>query len=348
MMKTRKEDMRKLVQLGALLLALCCMPACSGNKENKEQQQEAEEKPKVKIAPSAEREVDQIEEYTATVESDVKNNISSNAALRIKKIYVDVGDVVRRGQLLVQMDESSLQQLKLQIENQKVEFNRTDQLYKVGGASKAEWDNAKMQLDINETAYRNMRENTRLTSPVSGVVTARNYDDGDMAGTSPILTIETLAPVKMLIHVSETHYPQVRKGMDVAVRVDTYGEEEFPGKVSIVYPTIDPNTHTFPVEITLSNRDNRVRPGMFARATLTFGVERHTLVPDQAVVKQMGAGDHYVYVYEKNGTVSRKKVELGRRLGEEYEILSGVTGGQQVVVAGQNKLADGVAVELVK
>lgn len=340
--------MRKLVYWGAVLLALCCMPACSGSKENKEQQQEAEEKPKVKVASSTERDVEQIEEYTATVESDVKNNISSNAALRIKKIYVDVGDVVRRGQLLVQMDESSLQQLKLQIENQKVEFNRTDQLYKVGGASKAEWDNAKMQLDINETAYRNMRENTRLTSPVSGVVTARNYDDGDMAGTSPILTIETLAPVKMLIHVSEPHYPQVKKGMSVSVRVDTYGEEEFPGKVSIVYPTIDPNTHTFPVEITLSNRDNRVRPGMFARATLTFGVERHTIVPDQAVVKQMGAGDHYVYVYEKNGTVSRKKVELGRRLGEEYEILSGVGGGQQVVIAGQNKLADGMAVELVK
>ena len=297
---------------------------------------------------SSEREVEQIEEYTATVESDLKNNISSNAALRIKNILVDVGDVVRRGQLLVQMDESSLQQLKLQIENQKVEFNRTDQLYKVGGASKAEWDNAKMQLDINETAYRNMQENTRLTSPVSGVVTARNYDNGDMAGANPILTIETLAPVKMLIHVSETYYPEVKKGMSVAVRVDTYGEEEFPGKVSIVYPTIDPNTHTFPVEITLSNQDNRVRPGMFARATLTFGVEKHTIVPDQAVVKQMGAGDHYVYVYEKNGTVSRKKVEIGRRLGTEYEILSGVEAGQQVVIAGQNKLADGAAVELVK
>lgn len=340
--------MRKLVQMGVFLLAVCCLPACSGNKENNGQKQEVEEKPKVKTALSSEREVEQIEEYTATVESDVKNNISSNAALRIKQVLVDVGDVVRRGQLLVQMDESSLQQLKLQIENQKIEFNRTDQLYKVGGASKAEWDNAKMQLEINETAYRNMRENTRLTSPVNGVVTARNYDNGDMAGTNPILTIETLAPVKMLIHVSETYYPQVKKGMAVAVRVDTYGEEEFAGKVSIVYPTVDPNTHTFPVEITLSNQDNRVRPGMFARATLTFGVEKHTIVPDQAVVKQMGAGDHYVYVYEQNGTVSRKKVEIGRRLGTEYEILSGVEPGKQVVIAGQNKLADGAAVELVK
>lgn len=339
--------MRKLVQTGALLLVLFGMPACSGNKESKEQQ-EVTEKPKVKTAQSTQRDVEQIEEYTATVESDVKNNISSNAALRIQKIMVDVGDVVSRGQLLVQMDESSLQQLKLQIENQKVEFNRTDQLYKIGGASKAEWDNAKMQLDVNETAYRNMLENTRLTSPVSGVVTARNYDNGDMAGANPILTIETLAPVKMLIHVSETYYPLVKKGMSVAVRVDTYGEEVFPGQVSIVYPTIDPNTHTFPVEITLSNQDNRVRPGMFARATLTFGIESRTVVPDQAVVKQMGAGDHYVFVYEKNGTVSRKKVEIGRRLGTEYEILSGVEAGKQVVVAGQNKLTDGAAVELVK
>lgn len=329
------------------MLVLFGMPACSGNKESKEQQ-EVTEKPKVKTAQSTQRDVEQIEEYTATVESDVKNNISSNAALRIQKIMVDVGDVVSRGQLLVQMDESSLQQLKLQIENQKVEFNRTDQLYKIGGASKAEWDNAKMQLDVNETAYRNMLENTRLTSPVSGVVTARNYDNGDMAGANPILTIETLAPVKMLIHVSETYYPLVKKGMSVAVRVDTYGEEVFPGQVSIVYPTIDPNTHTFPVEITLSNQDNRVRPGMFARATLTFGIESRTVVPDQAVVKQMGAGDHYVFVYEKNGTVSRKKVEIGRRLGTEYEILSGVEAGKQVVVAGQNKLTDGAAVELVK
>lgn len=339
--------MKKLFQMAAFLLTLGVLPACSDAQKKEAAQQEVE-KPKVRIAQSGQREVAQIEEYTATVESDVKNNISSNSPLRIEKIYVEVGDVVRKGQLLVQMDESSLLQLKLQIDNQRVEFERTDELYKVGGASKTEWDNAKMQLEINETAYRNMLENTRLLSPVSGVVTARNYDNGDMSGGTPILTVETLAPVKMLIHVSESYYPKVTKGMPVDIRLDTYGEETFEGKVSIVYPTIDPATHTFPVEVTLKNQDNRVRPGMFARATLTFGVEKHTIVPDQAVVKQMGAGDHYVYVYEKNGTVSRKKVEVGRRLGNEYEILSGVAPDVQVVTAGHSRLADGVAVELVK
>ncbi|MCM1109010.1 MAG: efflux RND transporter periplasmic adaptor subunit [Clostridium sp.] len=338
--------MKRYMHMLALASLAVALAACSGKKEETAAPRQ-EEKPKVRLALSEVREVPQIEEYTATVESDVRNNISSNSALRIEKIHVEVGDPVRKGQTLVQMDASGLHQLKLQIENQRVEFNRIDELYKVGGASKAEWDNIKTQLDVNETMYNNMLVNTRLVSPINGVVTARNYDDGDMAGANPILTVETLSPVKMTIHVSETWYPRVKTGMPVDVRLDTYGDERFAGKVSIVYPTIDPVSHTFPVEITLANADRRVRPGMFARATITYGVAERTVVPDEAVVKQMGAGDRYVYVYA-DGKVTHNKVEVGRRLGAEYEIVSGVPAGAQVVVAGQNKLADGIGVEVVK
>lgn len=327
--------------------------ACSSDKKGEKkgdskQTEQTDEKPRVKVAKVAERDVDQIEEYTATVESDVKNNISSNSPLRIEKVLVDVGDAVRKGQVLVKMDASNLVQLELQIKNQEIEFKRIDELYKVGGASKSEWDNIKTQLDVNRTAYNTMKDNTQLTSPINGVVTARNYDDGDMASGTPILTVETLAPVKMLVNVSETFYPKVKKGMPVSVKLDTYGDETFPGKVSIVYPTVDPATHTFPVEIQLANADQRVRPGMFARATLTFGVEHRTVIPDMAIVKQMGAGDYYVFIYEPNGTVTRSVVKLGRRLGTEYEVISGVPAGSQVVIAGQNKLANKVAVEVVQ
>lgn len=337
--------MRKYFQI--LMLAGFSMLAVNCSDKKNEAVEQQEEKPKVKLAAVSVRDVKQIEEYTATVESDVKNNISSNSVLRIEKINVEVGDMVRKGQLLVQMNTAMLQQLKLQIENQRVEFNRVDELYKVGGASKSEWDNAKMMLDVNETQYANRLENTQLLSPIDGVVTARNYDNGDMPGNMPILTIESLSPVKMKINVSETYYPLVKKGMGVEVRLDVYGDEVFAGKVSLVYPTIDPITHTFPVEITLANANQRVRPGMFARAVLAFGIENRVVVPDQAVVKQMGAGDHYVYVYE-DGKVSYNKVQLGRRLGDEYEVISGVPTDAQVVVAGQKKLADGVEVEVVK
>ena len=139
----------------------------------------------------------------------------------------------------------------------------------------------------------------------------------------------------------------MKKGSPVSLKVDVYGDEVFEGTISLVYPTIDSNTRTFPVEIKLANRDQKIRPGMFARATLNFGIKENVVVPDLAIVKQSGAGDRYVYVY-KDGKVSYNKVELGRRMGAEYELLSGVPNHSQVVIAGQTKLANGMEVEVEK
>ena len=294
------------------------------------------------------RPVDQIQEYTATVEAEVKNNIAPASPVRIDKIFVEVGDRVSKGQKLVLMDEASLKQMKLQLENKRLEFNRADELYKVGGTSKSEWDALKMALEVQETAYKNLMENTTLVSPISGIITARNYDNGDMySGGNPVLVVEQITPVKLMINVSETYFSQVKKGSPVAVKLDVYGDEEFAGKVSLVYPTIDATTRTFPVEIKLENKDQRVRPGMFARATLNIGTQDNVVVPDLAIVKQAGAGDRYVFVY-KDGKVSYNKVELGRRMGTEYELKSGVPNNSQVVVAGQARLINGTEVDVEK
>ena len=333
----------KTLSLGALaLLAVAC-----DNKSDKAAGAAQQDKVQVKIAKVTSEDVAQTETYTATVESDVKNNIAPNTPYRIEKIFVEVGDRVHKGQVLVQLDASNLRQLKLQLENQKVEFKRTEQLYQVGGASKAEYDNAKLQLDVYSTQLRQLTENTQLVSPINGVVTARNYDDGDMYSGNPVLTIEQLNPVKVLVNISEVYYKQVTKGMPVDIQLDAYEDEAFSGKVTIVYPTIDEATHTFPVEVTIDNASQKVRPGMFARATVNFGVKNHVLVPDEALVKQIGAGDRYVYVH-KGGKVSYNKVELGRHIGNKYEILSGVNPGDDVVVAGQSRLANGKEVEVVK
>lgn len=338
--------MKRSIQLIALL-AVAMLGACSAGKE-KVATEKVDEKPRVKLAEVKARPVEQIHEYTATVEAEVKNNIAPSTPVRIDRIFVEVGDRVSKGQKLVSMDEATLKQTEFQLDNQKIEFNRMDELYKVGGASKSEWDAAKMALDVKQTAYNNLLENTTLLSPINGVVTARNYDNGDMySGGDPVLVVEQITPVKLLINVSEGYFTKVKKGAPVAVKVDVYGEEEFEGKVSIVYPTVNPNTRTFPVEIKLDNRDQKVRPGMFARATLNFGTQDHVVVPDLAIVKRAGSGDRYVYVY-KDGKVSYNKVQLGRRMDTEYELLSGVDNNSQVVVAGQSKLADGVEVDVEK
>ncbi|MBO7580161.1 MAG: efflux RND transporter periplasmic adaptor subunit [Bacteroidaceae bacterium] len=336
--------MRYIKTLSLVALALLAFACKSEDKAGTAQQAKVQ----VKIAKVTSEDIPQTETYTATVESDVKNNIAPNTPYRIEKIYVDVGDNVRKGQVLVQLDASNLQQLKLQVENQKIEFNRTSQLYQVGGASKAEYDNAKLQLDVLSTQLRQLMQNTQLVAPISGVVTARNYDSGDMySNTNPILTIEQTNPVKVMVNISEVYYKQVFKGMPVDIQLDAYEGETFYGKVTIVYPTIDQSTHTFPVEVTISNPNQKVRPGMFARATVNFGDKNHVLVPDEALVKQIGAGDRYVYVY-KGGKVSYNKVELGKHIGTKYEILSGVNPGDDVVIAGQSRLANGKEVEVVK
>ena len=327
------------------LLVVAMLGACSGGSD-KAAAEKVDEKPRVKLAEVSSRPVEQIQEYTATVEAEVKNNIAPSSPVRIDRIFVEVGDRVSKGQKLVSMDAANLKQIKYQLDNQQIEFKRIDELYKVGGASKSEWDAAKMNLDIRETSYKNLLENTSLLSPINGVVTARNYDNGDMySGGEPVLVVEQITPVKLYINVSEGYFTKVKKGAPVSVKVDAYGDEEFEGKISLVYPTIDPATRTFPVEIQLVNRDQRVRPGMFARATLNFGTQDHVVVPDLAIVKRAGSGDRYVYVY-KNGKVSYNKVELGRRMDTEYELISGVDNNSQVVIAGQSKLADGVEVEI--
>ena len=343
--------MKKSFQLAALLVA-AMLGACSGGEEKKAETTAAEtviEKPTVKLATVTSRDVEQIGEYTATVEAEAKNNIAPTAPGRISQIFVEVGDYVRKGQKLVQMDAANLTQLKLQLDNQETEFKRVDDLYKVGGVSKAEWDAAKTNLDVRRSSYENLLENTQLVSPLDGVVTARNFDNGDLYTSTqmPVLVVQQITPVKLMVNVSEPNFPKVTKGMSVKVKLDVYEGEEFEGKVSLVYPTIDAATHTFPVEITLANANQRVRPGMFARVTMNFGSKNHVVVPDMAVVKRAGSGDRYVYVYN-NGKVSYNKVELGRRLGTEYELISGVDNNSQVVIAGQTRLADGVEVEVIQ
>ena len=276
--------MKKSIQLVALLLTVV-MGSCTGGKD-KAAAEHVVEKPKVKVADVKARPVDQIQEYTATVEAEAKNNIAPSSPVRIDQIFVEVGDRVSKGQKLVQMDAANLKQTKLQLDNQEIEFNRMDELYKVGGASKSEWDASKMQLDVQRTAYKNLLENTSLVSPINGVVTARNYDNGDMySGGNPVLVVEQITPVKLMINVSESYFTQVKKGEPVDVKLDVYGDEIFKGTINLIYPTIDAATRTFPIEIKLDNRDQRVRPGMFARATLNFGTADNVVVPDLAIVK---------------------------------------------------------------
>lgn len=345
-----------------LCLAAIALTACTGKDEKADSKSNEENIPAVKVETVESRVVDQLGTYTASVEAQIVNNISSNMPNRIKQILVDEGQRVSAGQKVVVLDdvntfsyETQVDNARANLKNVEVNYNRALELFKIGGGTKQQVDameiqlvNAKNALAQAERTLRNARENTVLTSPISGVVTARNYDPGDMTGNLPILTVARVQPVKIVINVTESELPRVHKGMPADIRFDTYGDELFKGVVSTVMPTVDPQSRTFGVEITLANADGKVLPGMFGRVTLNLGKANRMVVPDKAVVKQQGSGNQYIYVYNSDGTVSFNQVQLGQRLGSEYELLSGVEPGSQVVVSGQARLANGVKVKVTK
>ena len=333
-----------LIGMAAACSALLFV-ACSGSKESTEQTEE-ETVQLVKVARVTEQAVPQVVSYTATIEPYKRNLISSSLPNRIKKIYVEVGDHVKAGQKLVDLDRANLAQQKLQLDNLELEYKRVQELFAVGGASQQQVDQMRTQYETAKTSYENLDENTVLVSPTNGVVTARNYDNGDLA-TGAILTVMQIQPVKVQVNVSESDFTKVKLGMPVDVNVEVYGDEVFKGKVSLIHPTIDPATRTFVTEINIPNGDNRIRPGMFARVNIDFGNVNRVVVPDQAVVKRSGSGDRFVYVY-KDGKVSFNQVQLGRHMDTSYELISGVENGSEVVIAGQSRLKDGVPVKVVE
>ncbi len=321
--------------------------ACGPKKSAPAAEEQAAAKPRVTTEVVRARDVAMQSVFTGNAEGYAVNNIAPQSARRISRLLADEGDRVKAGQKLAEMDNSSLAQAKVQYENSRSSYERAKELYEFGGESKANWEAALTAYEVAKSTYENLLENTTLVSPISGVVTARNYDEGDMAGAQPIFVVQQIRPVKIAVNVSETLYSYVKTGMGVEVAFDALQGRTFPGRVSRITPAIDTDSRTFPVEIVISNDDEAIKPGMYGRVTMTYGTRNSVVVPDRSVVKQLGSGDRYVYVLTGDGTVDFRKVELGARKDAAYEILNGLEDGDEVVVTGQNALKDGVAVERV-
>ena len=339
-----KTIFRTIMIAGAVVAAAGC-----GNSGKKEAQQTAaevvKENPVVSVEQVHVREVPQIATYTSTVQAYVKNNIAPQMTGRITKINAEIGDFVKKGQILAEIDKAQLLQAQLQLQNKEVELQRLKSLYEAGGLSKSDLDAIELAYNVAKTQVDNLRENTILRSPIDGVVTARNYDAGDLYGMSaPIYTVEQIVPVKLLVGISESDYTKVKKGDAIEITADAIPGKVFYGKVEKIYPTIDPATRTFTVEVVVDNKYKTLRPGMFARVAVNFGSNNNVVVPDVAVVKQQGSGERFIYVLNEDGTVTYQKVVLGRRMGAEYEVLEGLKDGARIVTGGQIRLKDGVKV----
>ena len=338
--------MKKGIKISMLVLAvIALLNACTPKAEKKQEEEIRVEN--VKTAVLETQEIAQKIDFSTTLEPYNKVMVAPTMAGRIDKIHVEVGSKVQANQLLVEMDKTTYLQTKVSFDNLAVDFQRISTLYNSGNIAQQTYDQTKAQYESLNTNVQNLERNTFLRAPFSGVIAAKNYENGELYAGTPILLLVDMANLKAHINIPESYYPSIKEGMNVAITSDVFTDKEFKGIIEIVSPVIDATTHTFQVQIKISNAGGVLRPGMFARIGVDFDKINAKVVPYQAVLKLQGSNERYVYV-NKNGVAKRVKVQMGKRYDDKIEILSDeLKEGDQLVVVGQARLVDGVKVNVV-
>lgn len=289
---------------------------------------------------------------------DVSNELPGT----VSEIAFSSGDVVQKGELLVQVDDSieqaELPGLMAQLELARMDVVRTRELIDRELTSAEDLDQAQSELQQVESAVAALKANIAkkaVRAPFAGTLGIRQVDLGEYlpAGT-PIVTLQSLGQLHVDFSLPEEFIDDVAAGQQVNVRVSTYPRRTFTGELSAVSVTIDPSSHNFAAQAVIDNPDGRLRPGMFADVAVQAGAEQDVVAVPKTAVSYSLHGDA-VFVVEKSDApegeqtalvAKQKFVRLGTSKGEMVSVLQGIEPGDEVVTAGTQKLRDGMPVNI--
>ena len=334
--------MKKIVLLMAAAVALI---GC-GKKEAQNAAQEAARVEVVSTMTLQEQEIERSLSVSTNLQGYLTQNVAPSLQGKIENIFVEVGDRVKEGDMLVRMDQNQYLTSKIQFANLEVEMGRLEALLATGSVSQQTYDQTKASYDQLKQNLSFLEANTYVKAPFEGVVAAKNYEDGELYGGQPIVVLTQVKKLKALIAVPETYYPLIKEGMRLTVKSDIYPEETFPATIEVVYPTIDAASHTFQCKVVIPNASEKLRPGMYVTTTLGLGKENTIVVPYQSVEKLIGSNERFVFINE-NGYAKRVSVKLGQRFDEQIEIIAPeIQPGVEYIHKGQSKLVDGVKIQV--
>lgn len=341
-----------IIMAACIILTASCSQKQAGNGEAAENK----EPENVKTMVIQSQKIANTFEFTSTLLPNEEVYLAPASPGRIDKIDVEVGSRFAKGDLLVIMDQTQLQQAKIQLRNLEGDMLRFDTLIKTNSIPRQQYDQLKTQYDLTKNNVQFLEENSRLRAPFSGIVSGKYYQNGEMfsgapntqAGKAAVISLVQINPLKAMVNITERFYPIIKAGMEVNIVNDIYPDKPISAKVLRIYPTIDPVSRTFPVELTVPNSNENLRPGMFCRASFHAGEIDAFVIPSLAVLKLQGSNERYIFL-EKNGKAVRVKVELGRRYDDKVELISNdIKEGDKIIVSGQARLVDGVDVKVIQ
>ena len=309
--------------------------------------------------------------------------INPKVSGKIEAIYVDEGDRVKKGQEIVRLEQTdfllavqraeaalesaraALKQAEVNYENTEKDYRRLKALFEKKVISQQEFDHidaayrsARAQLVLvrarvkeAEVALENAKvqlRDTVIRAPFDGYVTARFVDPGQRAYIMPptnIIEIAEISEVKISIDVPEREFPFLRVGTPVEVQTDALPGRRFRGRITTIFPKVDPRTRTFRVEVTLKNPEGLLKPGMFCRVSISAEEVQTLVIPREAILRIPATGVDYCFVV-KGGKAEKRIIQRGLSEGIWVEVKEGLQEGEEVVVKGQNNLSSGMEVEI--
>jgi RND family efflux transporter MFP subunit len=319
--------------------------------------------PLVAVARVAVRDVEETVRAPVDLRPLLQADVGSKTLGYLDSVLVDRGDRVRKGQLLATVRPSDLPdqlaaarsasaQAEAAVALARANLDRARALAPSGRISKQELQQAETALAAAEATQAGARSQvgalavrlgeTRITSPLDGVISARRLDPGALVGPSsnsgPILTVDQIDTLRLFVSAAEADVPRLKLGQTVHVDLDAMPGHRFEGRVVRLAPSLDPATRTLDAEVHLSNRDGLLRAGMYGRASIVTGVHPAALtVPVGAV--QISNGRNFVYVL-RGDRVQRREVQLGVDGEDWLEVRSGLQPDDEVVSAGLEGLSD--------
>lgn len=326
------------------VLAALTLIACGS--ENTTEQEERVEQVRTKVLH--EQEIEREISVSTNLQGYLTQNVAPSLTGKIEHIYCEVGDRKAAGADLVRMDQTQYKTTKISLANLELEKNRVEMLLKTGSATQQQYDQILAQYNSTKEQLEFLEKNTYVKAPFSGVIAAKNYEDGELYSGQPILVLTQIDKLKALVAIPERYFPNFKAGMKLTLTSEIYPDQVFPATVEVIYPTIDATSHTFQVKIVVPNGKNLLRPGMYVTTTIGLGKAKTIVAPYQAVEKLVGANDRYVFINE-NGRAKRVGVELGQRFDQNIELISPeIVDGVEMVTVGQHKLVDGVKLNIVE
>jgi RND family efflux transporter MFP subunit len=349
--------LKKLKAIGLIVIVVAGVVAVLLNNRSKleaKSNQRVIDSYPVTVEPVQKKELERSLELVGTINGQNDVAVVSEAAGRVLDTYAKVGDYIPQGSVLVQLDGelklAALKTAEVNYEKAKNDYERYQSLYDQKSitisqleAAKLNFQSAESQLTFAKREY----EDTKITVPISGVVTERMVDKGDYVNKGKVVVqVVDISTLKVKLNVAEKDVFKLKTGDDVTVTTDVYPGVTFKGKIATISDQAD-NAHTYPVEISLPNsKEHPLKGGMFGRVMFTSIKNNESVtVPREALIGSIK--DAKVFVVE-NGIAKEKNVVIGSTSDNMLEVLSGLKVGEQLVVNGQNNLKDQFKVTIVE